>query len=706
MKHKVNKKVFRRTLALILVMTMLVTGHNLNVKIESVYATQKVQKTEDNGENKGYIIVAKNEKAYNRALNAIDEESIESGEKFIDNNIIVAELSEQEAEELNQDSNIIIEKNLVLEASKVKSGSKSKKELYKQLKKDRKRAKEKREAEWNLQAINVDEVDTKTDIKDKVKIAVLDSGIDFISGMNLVKSVNFVDTEEYVAPYYQDLTGHGTNVASVIVGDGKNIVQGVNPNAELYSVKVLDENNQAPISRIIEGIYWCIENNMNIINMSFGTPTYSKVLEKAVKDAYDANILMVAASGNKDSDVEYPAAFEKVMAVAATNTKSEISDFSNTGEELDVAAPGEKVRVLGFFGMNGVTHGTSIAVPQVVGVASLLWERDLTKSNEFIRQLINYSSKNIENTNDCGLLDAEYALQIYDEFDDNFGGINLASKEHIPENDEVLEIFDEIVDDSAYVEGRWVKTRHQDLVTNGAKNDGLTTTELKILKAGAIYPDEAKSGMNGLDDNAEYHGGYMDLGGNDTNYIACYEFVTRIALNNGNASTINRSTIKGLGQASYEWIKWDFEGEGVGAVTWNKIFSDLNVSNTNKNKKYFTWGIALHILSDTFAHKTYRKSDNKLIVHEDHYTNPNTQIPGADVITVVKGRWLVAGHAVDYSIDCLLTNNYGDCAEIINALEDQTYTSNSELFLKKRLSQYVQSNGGTVTSYVRNANYN
>ncbi len=221
MKHKVNKKVFRRTLALILVMTMLVTGHNLNVKIESVYATQKVQKTEDNGENKGYIIVAKNEKAYNRALNAIDEESIESGEKFIDNNIIVAELSEQEAEELNQDSNTIIEKNLVLEASKVKSGSKSKKELYKQLKKDRKRAKEKREAEWNLQAINVDEVDTKTDIKDKVKIAVLDSGIDFISGMNLVKSVNFVDTEEYVAPYYQDLTGHGTNVASVIVGDGK-----------------------------------------------------------------------------------------------------------------------------------------------------------------------------------------------------------------------------------------------------------------------------------------------------------------------------------------------------------------------------------------------------------------------------------------------------------------------------------------------------
>lgn len=356
--------------------------------------------------------------------------------------------------------------------------------------------------------------------------------------------------------------------------------------------------------------------------------------------------------------------------------------------------------------MNGVTHGTSISVPQVVGVASLLWERDLTKSNEFIRQLINYSSKNIENTNDCGLLDAEYALQSYDKFEDEFIETNLPSKELILENDAKAERFDEIEDNPTYVEGRWVEDRHEELVTNGAKNDGLTTTELNILKKGAVYPDNPKSGMNGLDNNAEYHGGYIDIGGNDTNYIACYEFVTRIALKNGNASTISKSTIKGLGQASYEWIKWDFEGTGAGETTWAKIFSDMNVSNTNKNKKYFTWGIALHILSDTFAHKTYRKSDKKLIVHQGSYTDSTTQIPGADTISVVRGRWLVAKRAVDYSIDCLLTNNYGDCAEIINALEDQTYTSNSELFLKKRLSQYVQSNGGSVTSYVAGANIN
>ena len=92
---------------------------------------------------------------------------------------------------------------------------------------------------------------------------------------------------------------------------------GVNPDVELYSVKVLDGDNKAPLSRIIRGIYWCMENDIDIINMSFGTTVCSQALKQAVSDAYAANILMVGAAGNGGGDVEYPAAFEEVMAVAA-----------------------------------------------------------------------------------------------------------------------------------------------------------------------------------------------------------------------------------------------------------------------------------------------------------------------------------------------------------------------------------------------------
>lgn len=125
MKNK--KRIFmKRVISLLLTITMLsgvigIGNFTINAK--------------NNGKIKDYIIVAKNGKAYNRALKAIDEKSIDKEENLCNNNIIVAKLSEQEAQELNEDSNIIIEENLVLEASIVKPGSKSKKELYKRLKK-------------------------------------------------------------------------------------------------------------------------------------------------------------------------------------------------------------------------------------------------------------------------------------------------------------------------------------------------------------------------------------------------------------------------------------------------------------------------------------------------------------------------------------------------------------------------------------------
>ena len=61
-------------------------------------------------------------------------------------------------------------------------------------------------------------------------------------------------------------------MAGIIAGsNGENNVEGINPNVELYSAKVLDDNNVAPISRVIEGIYWAIEQDVDIINLSLGT---------------------------------------------------------------------------------------------------------------------------------------------------------------------------------------------------------------------------------------------------------------------------------------------------------------------------------------------------------------------------------------------------------------------------------------------------
>ena len=85
----------------------------------------------------------------------------------------------------------------------------------------------------------------------------------------------------------------------IIAGNDIKGIKGIAPNVELYSIKVLDENNEAPVSRIIQGIYKCIEEKVDIINMSFGTVNKSEALEKAIKAAKDAGILMIASAGNR-----------------------------------------------------------------------------------------------------------------------------------------------------------------------------------------------------------------------------------------------------------------------------------------------------------------------------------------------------------------------------------------------------------------------
>lgn len=143
-----------------------------------------------------------------------------------------------------------------------------------------------------------------------------------------------------------DGTGHGNSVAGLIAAaDNKTGITGINPNVEIFSIRVLDDNNISPISRVIEGIYMAIEENVNIINMSFGVNTYSAALEKAVKDAKKAGILIIAAAGNTGSKgVEYPAAFDEVMAVGLVDQHGIIAESSAEGAEVEIVAPGELVR--------------------------------------------------------------------------------------------------------------------------------------------------------------------------------------------------------------------------------------------------------------------------------------------------------------------------------------------------------------------------
>ena len=587
-----------------------------------------------------------------------------------ENNVIVAELGEKEAEELADEKDVVVEEDIMVTAS-------TEDIMPEESQEETSGEEAQQDWEWNLQAIHAEGIAREESPEQgQVKVAVLDSGVDFVEGIQLAGWKNFVEEEEDISLIFQDLTGHGTGIASIIAGNEEGAIQGVNPNAQLYSVKVLDEENRAPLSRIIQGIYWCMEHDMDIINMSFGTTSYSRAFEQAVEDAYEAGILMVAAAGNETGSVEYPAAFEEVMAVAATAPDGQISDFSNTGEELDVAAPGEKIRVAGFFNGHVVTHGTSIAVPHVAGVASLLWEKDLTKSNEFIRQLINYSAREIEGTEECGLLDAEYALSIYDSFEEAFQEGEAALEETLPENTQEPESFEYVEEDEAYVEGRWGTIGHQQPVIEG--NPGFSETVIEIIKKGAIYPDKEISGWKDGLYNPRWHGKWLTKEDKALNYVSCYELITRIALKGGDTSSFT-SFGKGLATETFGAIKRDIRNEN-----YNKAEALKSFENNAENRKYFLWGCALHTITDALAHSTTRP-DGSLIGHRiDNGGRP-------DDMDYYPKRHKVAMKITQYSLENLKNGVPGSGQDIIKALNSEY--KDKATFKIIRIKKYVNENG-------------
>lgn len=353
------------------------------VFISTVYA--EVQKDE-------YIVITNNTDGTSKLKQDYDV----TGEE---GNALTVELSVEDVAELENNKDIkCIEKDFTIE-----SEAEAEWNMVKP-----------KEENWNLKTINaIDAAGNK-----KVKIAVLDTGIDVTDNIIVKERKNFINESPVTTPLFEDLSGHGTSVASILAGSGTDSnVEGVNSNIDLYSARILDEKKQAAISRVVEAIYWAIEKKVDIINISFGTQTYSEALKTAVDAAIEKGILVVAAVGNRgNSGVDYPAAFNSVLAVGSINAEGKVSEFSSTGDEVDVVAPGEAVLAQGNFGVDLTLSGTSLAAPHVAGLAALLWSKDMSKPATFIKTLIKLSAMKMPDAGSgYGLVDYEYALQIYNE---------------------------------------------------------------------------------------------------------------------------------------------------------------------------------------------------------------------------------------------------------------------------------------------------
>ena len=317
--------------------------------------------------------------------------------------------------------------------------------------------------QWYMQAVNLNHLWKQEKITDKRPvIAILDTGVD-TEHPDLAANIwtnereangaegadddangfkddlhgwDFVNQTARIG----DWNGHGTHVAGIAAAVGNNGVgiTGVNPDALIMPITVMQSDGTGDVATIIKGIDYAAANGADVINMSFGGYTHSIAEEQALARAYSKAVLVAAAGNdclpinynqcsfcNKPGAPMFPAAYTFVLGVEAGNRDGSRASFSNYdddgatfsafGEEklynYELRAPGVAMTSTFPGGKYKALNGTSMASPLVAGAISRLLQcKEYSNKEQLFGDLI-HARKKSEN----GFVDFRAAYEITDE---------------------------------------------------------------------------------------------------------------------------------------------------------------------------------------------------------------------------------------------------------------------------------------------------
>ncbi|MEU4033200.1 S8 family peptidase [Streptomyces collinus] len=245
---------------------------------------------------------------------------------------------------------------------------------------------------WGLAAMGLDQVPPNYRGQG-IKVAVIDSGCaaqhpDLAA--RIVGGLDLVDGDE-PDQWSVDVIGHGTHCSGVIASsDNARGILGIVPEAEVHVCKVFPGGRY---SGIIEALNYCVQQGVDVVNLSMGSDEPSALLSQAIDQARQAGVACVVAAGNSGGRVQFPGRLPTVLTVAAMGKIGQFPEhtfhaqqvkgqpdrngyfsaaFTCYGPEVDVCAPG--VAILSTVPECGhlCEDGTSMATPHVTGLAALV----------------------------------------------------------------------------------------------------------------------------------------------------------------------------------------------------------------------------------------------------------------------------------------------------------------------------------------------
>ena len=273
--------------------------------------------------------------------------------------------------------------------------------------------------QWPLPLIGMPEAWDHETGDPNVMIAIVDSGIPMTGTPLALSHPDLNDIGRIIlgsdlvngttTPF--DEFGHGTHVAGIASAESDNAtgIAGVSWDTKLYIVKVFDENGSGTSQRfhdaVVEAVDYADAHGYRCVINYSGGGAQAYLKEQAVIYARNHNAIIVAAAGNDyHGPVIWPAAYsasyDNVIAVSSTDSSDALSDYSNIGAEINVAAPGESIyscmpnyavtmnNLWGYSQNYDHMDGTSMASPHVAGLAALILSYDNTLSAQEVRTII------------------------------------------------------------------------------------------------------------------------------------------------------------------------------------------------------------------------------------------------------------------------------------------------------------------------------